>query len=124
MKKLIIYTNDSVKYMKINTLCRKLGVSTVKLDKGDINYTIASIIQGDRKEAPIQKAPLFYVMKDVMVFSDFTDSELDMFLSMYKSSGIEAIPLKCVVTPFNYLWSVYQVVEELTKEHKYFTEKK
>lgn len=54
---------------------------------------------------------------EVMVFSGITDTQLDMFLHGYKMGGISPIYLKAILTPYNYTWSLYQLTQELIREH-------
>ena len=61
--------------------------------------------------------PADYKQPEVMVFSGITDTQLDMFLHGYKMGGISPIYLKAIWTPYNYTWSLYQLTQELIREH-------
>ena len=61
--------------------------------------------------------PADYKQPEVMVFSGITDTQLDMFLHGYKMGGISPIYLKAILTPYNYTWSLYQLTQELIREH-------
>ncbi|MCI6868406.1 MAG: DUF3783 domain-containing protein [Lachnospiraceae bacterium] len=70
-------------------------------------------------EAPSREngVPADYKQPEVMVFSGITDTQLDMFLHGYKMGGISPIYLKAILTPYNYTWSLYQLTQELIREH-------
>ena len=48
--------------------------------------------------------------------SGFEDGKLDMYLAAYKNREIEPVRLKAVLTPYNCMWSVYELTQELEKE--------
>ncbi|MCF0229608.1 MAG: DUF3783 domain-containing protein [Parasporobacterium sp.] len=55
---------------------------------------------------------------EVLVFSGFSDTELDRFLAAYKEQGLQPIALKAVATPFNMNWTLKALLTELEKEHR------
>ena len=54
---------------------------------------------------------------EILVFVAFSEEKLDLFLRAYRQAGIAPIPLKAVLTPHNCSWSVYELTQELMREH-------
>ena len=87
----------------------------------DAGKTVMSLVLGI--EAPASKSvsekiPTMYSMPEVLIFSEFDDDSLQEFLREYKAGGLEKIPLKAVVTPYNISWTLYQLIEHLKEESR------
>ena len=100
--------------MSINA--EKAGASAEKYGASAEKYGASAEKNG---EAPSREngVPADYKQPEVMVFSGITDTQLDMFLHGYKMGGISPIYLKAILTPYNYTWSLYQLTQELIREH-------
>ena len=64
------------------------------------------------------KIPIMYELPELIIFSGFEETEVRTFLNEYKQWGIEKVSLKCMVTPFNLTWSLYDLVEHLKEENR------
>lgn len=126
MQEKIILANilDNSKSLAVVKLCRRLNINFKRIEQGDINKNLVTLI--DLKNSIFSdsiikneiKAPLFYVLPEVMIFNGLSSDELNVVLKEYKKDEIEPIPLKAVVTPYNMYWSLYTLVEELKREKK------
>ncbi len=59
------------------------------------------------------------VMGEMMVFSGISSERMDVLLAELKQSGIQ-IPLKAVITMYNFNWTGYELYRELQKERESF----
>lgn len=127
VKKLLLANiiNDD-KRIEIVRICRKLNIQLVLAGQADINKTISSCIDGRKNTFLMEKkpAPMFYILPELMIFSGLSEKDLDDFLREYKNTKLESVGLKAVVTPFNAGLSLYELAEELKKEHKQIMERK
>lgn len=121
--KRIIYNIDTPgKEQLILGLCRQLGVQTRKIKSADADKKVGTLAglkipssEGFGGNGQ-KKAPKDYKLPELMIFSGFSDEELDTFLDAYKTTGIEPVALKAIVTIHNMSWSVYQIASELQRE--------
>lgn len=118
MEKILLYTTDNIKYEKISSLCRSLNIGLQKLTQKDIGCTLASISSGSPKQAKDASVPPLYSQSELMIFSGLSNDKLDIFLERYKKEGMQPVRLKAIVTPFNCMWSIYDLTKELIKENK------
>ena len=54
--------------------------------------------------------------EEMMIMKDFSEQQLDDFLSFIRSSGLKRIDLKAILTPVNQNWNSLQLYQELTAE--------
>ena len=121
MKTIYLNIPDSFKKSGIINICQKLGIEKKDINNSDINKTILNIVSG--KDVPQnvrsgKKAPQMYCLPELMIFNEFDDESLEEFLKEYKASGLEKVVLKAMVTPFNIIWSLYELAEHLKEESK------
>lgn len=139
----LYYTEDKGKAQQIEMLCGQLSFKTKRLRGSDAGTPVGKLAGMSMKSEKISPAgmsikaekagaadekngeapsrgncvPADYKQPEVMVFSGITDTQLDMFLHGYKMGGISPIYLKAILTPYNYTWSLYQLTQELIREH-------
>lgn len=65
----------------------------------------------------LERAPKEYRQPELMIFSGVSSEALDLFLGAWRMAGITPIFLKAILTPYNYTWTVYQLTQELIREH-------
>ncbi len=117
MKKIFLYTADEGKKSVIGSIAEDQGMDINMIKGSDVNRTIAAICgvgMKDRNEH--KKAPMMYMLPEVMLFYGTDDKGLDDFLEAYNAAGIRPIQRKAVVTPTNLGWTLYELAEELGKE--------
>lgn len=118
------YTENYNKGRLILQLCRQLGIAAKKLKSSDINTPLVSLNSSGAKENAFvkdgakigSKAPEGYQLPEIMIFSGFSQEYLFQFLSAYNDAGIEKISLKAMLTPYNFTWSLYELIKELERE--------
>ena len=118
---IFFHTGSKQKSEQITNLCRNINQESRSLSYGDLSRSLADITGfgklpalSDGHRSPV--LPIMYSMPDVILFYQLSDSDLDTFLAQYKKDGIEAIPLKAIVTPTNIRWTLYELIEQLAKE--------
>lgn len=132
---ILLHTDDAEKKKQITGLGRRMGISVKSLGQADLNRQVGALagiqsagkavkktVKGSAEENPEpapgqERAPASYQLPEVMIFSGFPDGHLDEFLGAYRKEGIRPVPLKAVVTPYNFSWTLYQLVQELAREH-------
>lgn len=58
-----------------------------------------------------------YMGQELLIFCNMTGERLEEVLEALKKAGVPGIALKAVVTPTNAEWTVYQLYEQLLREH-------
>ncbi len=117
--RVLLFHVEAVKASRIESLCKKLGVGTSKIEPAQYAQKLGYLagIPGFPKEEKSYAGPDFPL--EMMVFSSMSD-RLDQFLSEYKKAAISPIGLKAVITPHNIFWSAEDLYKELFKEHQFF----
>lgn len=117
MKTIFIHITDTNKLNSIKDLCSKLDIQIESIGNKDLGRSILSIISGDEKLPAKIDIPPMYNMPEVLIFQGFDETDLKSFLSEYKNAGIEKVALKAMVTPFNIVWTLYDLIEHLKEEN-------
>jgi len=120
MEQILFYTTNKEKAAQVKEVCEGLEVSFRRLTPGDIQQSVAAVVSGDYK-LPLGRStplPALYAQPELLLFSGLKDKTLDKFLKEYQKSGIAPTDLKAVVTPFNCTWTLYQLTEQLLREHR------
>ncbi len=123
MKTVFAYINNTNKLDSIKGLCAKLNIRIEPVGNKDLGRPILNIVSGDDKlnvSPGISSTPnilSMYNMPEVMIFQGFDETDLKSFLSEYKNAGIEKLALKAMVTPFNIVWTLYDLIEHLKEEN-------
>lgn len=123
MKTLIINIPDPNKKAGLENLCKKLGINIRIVKDDDADKTLISIISGGKYELngfskPQVNPGAAKKLPEFMIFQEFEEDALQEFLQNYRATGLERIPLKAVVTPYNISWTLYDLVEHLKEENR------
>ena len=121
MKTIYLNIKALTKKNQITDLCSKLGIETKTILPSDLTKTILCITKGSVPGMPEKlpvKVPIMYDMPELIIFSGFEEQDVQAFLKEFKNHNIERVPLKCVVTPYNLCWSLYDLIEHLKEEAK------
>lgn len=111
------YTPNETRKKQLITLFNRLSLDNAMLSPSMLGQNVGNIVGINRssKSGPV---PPFIAMPEIILFYRLSDMELDRFLEQYKKDGIEAIPLKAIITPVNINWSLYELIENLRQEQK------
>ena len=118
-----MHVSSEAKALAVRKVASELGEDVKIISSDDLPRTVLSIFTGKfeggpkEKEEARSKIPVLYSMPEVLVFVAFSMEKLDSFLSLYRGSGEEPVRLKAVTTPANIQWTLYDLIEELKKEH-------
>lgn len=123
MGKIAFYTDDIEKQKQLLAIGRKQNAQMQKIRRQDIGCSVASVLAGKPQPAKgdAGRVPALYAQPEILIFSGFSEAEFDALLEALRTSPMAPIPLKAVVTPFNCLWSVRELSQELQREHKVVT---
>ncbi len=118
MEKVLLYSEDEMKAAAISGLCNELHISFRRLKRSDLGSMVVSLVSPaiDPIRSKKTSVPAIYAQPEIMIMSGFEDGKLDMYLAAYKNREIEPVRLKAVLTPYNCMWSVYELTQELEKE--------
>ena len=122
---ILYYTESAGKAQQIEMLCSQFGYRTRFLGAADAGTEVgvlAGISNAKRgRGMPDGRtdsgSPEDRCLPEHMIFSVIGGEQLDVFLQAMRTAGISPIPLKAVLTPYNYKWSLYELVQELQREH-------
>ena len=118
MEKVLLYSEDEMKAAAIRRLCDELHISFMRLNRSDLGSMVISLVSPaiDPIRSKKTSVPALYAQPEIMIMSGFEDKKLDMYLAAYKNREVEPVRLKAVLTPYNSMWSVYELTQELEKE--------
>ena len=130
MKTLFINIPDAGKRAGVENICRKIGADIRRLGSEDADRTLISIVSGGKYDLGLQ-APekkdnsIFGAVKsgaadlpEFIIFQGFDDDSLQEYLKAYRETGLEKIPLKAVLTPYNMSWTLKELIEQLKEESR------
>lgn len=122
MEKIGLYCKDAGKKKQIQELASLLKIKVYDITPQDLSKSVGNLSGISKTQCKKVSVPIFYNMPEVLLFSGIADKRLDTFLASYKMKNIEPISLKAVVTMYNCSWSLFDLIEELKKEHANFNE--
>lgn len=73
---------------------------------------------GGRPANPVGKSAALPPVQEMLVFSGFSQEELEEFLSLYRTAGLEPVTLKAMVTMYNIFWTPAMLFAEISEEHR------
>ena len=104
----------------VRSIAQKNRIQIKEISRKDYNQKLGALagIQGFAKEKVIYNGPDFPL--EMIVFSGIDSAQIDSFLTDYKQTGAQTVPLKAIITPQNIFWTVEALFKELWKEHLHF----
>lgn len=121
MKRLFTVNLTPDKKRVVEDICSRLGAACAELDRlcygvclGDL---CASEDPGTCSQAGYTGREL---SMDMLIFDGISSKELDIFLDRYRTSGLEPVKLKAMVTETNAGWTVEKLYGELAKEYLFY----
>ena len=92
---------------------KKLNAETVPVAPESYGLPLLSVASGVKANAnPLASSTL---SEGMLVFVNFPDTMLDVFLSVLREKGIR-VSLKAILTPHNAVWDAHTLYNELCRE--------
>lgn len=109
---------DDIRTRQIRRYLHHTGISTRIVTAPDFLQPLGALFElpGFSRNQMFNLGQNF--TEEMMVMKDFSDQQLDSFLQFIRSSGLQRIGLKAILTPVNQHWSSWQLYQELTKERE------
>lgn len=121
MKTIFANIPDISKKEKLEKLCKELGINVRAIDPYDGERTLLSVVSGGKYELKETKSITTHKLPEIIVFQGFGDEELQEFLKVYREKGLEKIPLKAIVTPYNLTWTLNELGKHLEDERRSYS---
>ena len=107
---------DDDRTIQIRRYLHRAGISTRIVTTPDFLHPLGYLF-----EVPgFSASPMFNLgqnfTEEMMIMKDFSEQQLDDFLSFIRSSGLKRIDLKAILTPVNQSWNSCQLYQELSRE--------
>lgn len=116
MPKQLFYINLTEEQITaLKSVVGKLSIELRKIRSRDEHNSVGSII-GIQGFAEKPKEDLKASAGSMILFSQFSDSDLDAFLAAYRETGAAPISCKAVITLHNLNWSLTRLYAELSQE--------
>ncbi len=137
---LLLRTGDMTKEKTIADFAQTRGLACIRLLPVQMNDALSKILADSRNAIPHSPTgitdpamgekklssppsghktpPVFYQLPEMLIFHEVTDAEMDGVLALCRKNGAAPIALKAVVTPHNLSWTLYELAEELSEEHR------
>lgn len=115
---ILFYNLNNSKGKQIKLLCMRLKIRIKPVDPADYTLPVGKLLGFDDitlTEAGTSETDFH---DEMLVFSGFTNSMLDHFLSEYRKMRIPKTNLKAVITEHNISWSSIALHDELQREHE------
>ena len=112
--KIYIYNILFNKMIGVKKAAKALNAQIITISKDDLHSSIEYIL--GRSKANRAGKDASTNVTELLLFEDFSSENLDDFLDIYKSTGLEQILYKAVITPINMKWSPAYLYEHLKNE--------
>lgn len=116
MPKQLFYINlTDEQIAALKSVVGNLAIELRKIKARDEHHSVGSII-GVQGFSEKPKEDLPESAGSMILFSQFSDSDLDAFLAAYRETGAAPIPCKAVITLHNLNWSLTRLYAEIARE--------
>ena len=117
---IVCYGISDYDYERLNKLCLKFKFDIKKAELTEYSLPIAAQVSGVSPILPYLGEGLPEVM---LVFANFPEGTLDLFLSEMRKHKIAIGSLKAILTQYNAAWTPIQLYKELCREREAFSHK-
>lgn len=130
MNQVLFYSQNEEKKKQVMKLAEDCRFSYAEISPSDFDVEIGALVFRPEPFYVLDfsrcvgipyvnnaKMPALYEMPELLVLSDLSSAQLDLFLKMMKESGI-AVTLKASFTNQNALWTPYTLSLHLKQEHE------
>ena len=116
----ILCYNIGAKLPALTSVATGLGVTAVEVTPESYALPLFSVVSGIKAEP--NRLVSGSLPEGMLVFVNFPDALLDVFLAALRESSIR-IPLKAVLTQHNAVWDAHTLYNELCREREEFSRK-
>ncbi len=111
------------KAAKLKAVLVRMGVRIKNISQEQMGQTVGYLagIEGFEEQEAEACPP---VEEELLVIKNFSNSRLDEFLMNLRRAEVEKIALKAVLTDTNCKWKLYDLYQELVKEHEEMSKRK
>ena len=121
MKKLLAINLSSEKKDVIWQICDRIGMIPQEVPRAYWGMKVRDLCsEKELEEADNITYSGRDLNMDMIVLEGISSRELDIFLDGYKSSGLDPVKLKSMVTDTNSNWTIEQLYSELAKEYLFY----
>lgn len=127
-RQILLFSVSEKKKTALQKICTQLCCSVTEIDRKRYGESLGSLlgICGTKRHAVNHGSSELYAAMgfpvEMLVFCGFSGDDLDLFLKLYRETGLEPVPLKAMITPHNINWSAVELFAELMEEHRRFGE--
>ena len=104
---------EKSRVMRLSFLAMPLGIVLREVPESDWGQPIAALCGLEPRKS---RAPAVQVPGEMMVMAHFPDALMDRWLLAIRQSGLAAVRLKAVLTPFNRGWHCGRLYAMLSQE--------
>lgn len=124
MKEMVLYygpekdrqKGNDTKAARLKSVLIRMGIRIKNISPDQMNQTVGYLAGIDGfDEQPQEDFPI--VDEEIMVMKNFSNRRIDELLMNLKRAGVPKISLKAVLTDTNCRWKLYDLYQELKKEH-------
>lgn len=119
MKKILIANCNCEIRKNIEDISDRLGADCIVIPKNMYNHTVAELAGIKVLNSMVTEYNGNEFSMEMVVFSNLSDKELDLFLDLCRKSQTQ-IRLKAVVTNDNSGWSLVELYNELMREYLFY----
>ena len=110
---ILCYALSEEKTKALGAFAKRFGAEVRRVAPASYTLPIAAAV-GGLEGAPVALAS--DLPEPMLVFANFPEVMLDVFLDALRASDLPKVPLKAVVTPTNAAWRADELYRELCRE--------
>lgn len=120
MKEMVLYytPKKSPKTVRLKGVLVRMGIRIRNITSQQAGQRIGYLVGLDGYEQTDVDDQLPGIDEEILIMHGFTDVRIDELLKNFRKAGVPGIDLKAIVTQSNAPWTLYQLYEELKKEHQ------
>lgn len=113
-RKLLVYhLNDIENSHAIISICKLMNIELYEIEDNMIHLQIKNLLNNKIKKRKNKSLTM-----PMIIFSGFTEDDLDNLLNAFKNGHVPFIPLKANVTATNLNWSFEQLYRHIFEEYQ------
>ncbi len=113
---------NGTKAAKLKAVLVRMGIRIKNISQEQMGQSVGYLAGFDGFEEQ-DAVECSLVEEELLVMKNFSNSRLDELLMNLRRAGVEKIALKAVITDTNCKWKLYDLYQELIKEHEVMSKK-